>query len=111
MKKTLKCISDDALDLLAGHSWKGNIRELENCIERAVLLGEGKSLLPEALFLEESPVKVSAAVGGTSIWEVEKGLIFKTLEDMEGNRTKAAKVLGISVRTLRNKLKDYNATV
>ncbi len=109
-EKNIEHISDDALDLLAGHSWKGNIRELENCIERAVLLGEGKSLLPGALFLEESPVKVSVAVSGTSIWEVEKDLIFKTLEDTEENRTKAAKVLGISVRTLRNKLKDYNAT-
>lgn len=110
-EKSIECISDDALNLLASHSWKGNIRELENCIERAVLLGEGKSLLPEALFLEKSPVKVTAAVSGTSIWEVEKDLIFKTLEDMEGNRTRAAKVLGISVRTLRNKLKDYSTTV
>lgn len=110
-EKSIECISDDARNLLASHSWKGNIRELENCIERAVLLGEGKSLLPEALFLEKSPVKVTAAVSGTSIWEVEKDLIFKTLEDMEGNRTRAAKVLGISVRTLRNKLKDYSTTV
>jgi two-component system response regulator FlrC len=109
--KSVENISDDALNLLAGHSWKGNVRELENSIERAVLLGEGKTLLPEALFLEESSVRVSASISGTSIWEVEKELIFKTLKDMDGNRTKAAKRLGISVRTLRNKLKDYNAAV
>ena len=109
--KSVENISDDALNLLAGHSWKGNVRELENSIERAVLLGEGKTLLPEALFLEESSVRVSASISGTSIWEVEKELIFKTLKDMEGNKTKAAKRLGISVRTLRNKLKDYDAAV
>jgi len=110
-EKSIERISDDALDLLVSHCWKGNVRELENCIERAVLLGEGKCLLPESLFLKESSEKVFTAVSGASIWEVEKDLIFRTLEDTEGNRTKAAKVLGISVRTLRNKLKDYNMTV
>ncbi|MBI5827642.1 MAG: helix-turn-helix domain-containing protein, partial [Deltaproteobacteria bacterium] len=50
---------------------------------------------------------VHAAVNNMTLWEMEKGLICKTLDEVEGNRTKAAKILGISVRTLRNKLKEY----
>jgi DNA-binding NtrC family response regulator len=109
-EKRITHISDEAFELLSRHTWKGNVRELENSIERAVLLGEGETLLPDVLFLEESAVKDYTSMRGASIWEVEKELIFKTLNEVDGNKTKAAKILGISVRTLRNKLNDYNAT-
>ncbi|MDY6843827.1 MAG: sigma-54 dependent transcriptional regulator, partial [Thermodesulfobacteriota bacterium] len=105
-------ILDETLQLLLKYNWKGNIRELENVIERAVLLSKGEPLLPKYLFMEEkimeneddttSPIKY-----GVSVKEMERCLIFQTLKEVEGNRTKAAKVLGLSIRTLRNKLREY----
>ncbi|MBT8331480.1 MAG: sigma-54 dependent transcriptional regulator [Deltaproteobacteria bacterium] len=105
-------ISDAALARLAGQQWKGNIRELENTIERAVLISNGPELLPEHLFLEPGDTKGSsqAAISieaGMTVKEMEKELITKTLQDVDDNRTRAAELLGISIRTLRNKLKEY----
>jgi transcriptional regulator with PAS, ATPase and Fis domain len=111
-KRDVLKISDAALARLAGKQWKGNIRELENTIERAVLISSGPELLPEHLFLEpgdsegssESAVSIQA---GMTVKEMEKKLITKTLQDVDDNRTRAAELLGISIRTLRNKLKEY----
>ncbi len=103
-------ISDETLALLKKYDWKGNVRELENAIERAVLLSMGKTIMPAHLFpdstdlTESMPDRIKA---GVSVKEMEKALIFKTLEEVEGNRTVAAKMLGISIRTLRNKLREY----
>ncbi|MGD8991474.1 MAG: sigma-54 dependent transcriptional regulator [Desulfobacterales bacterium] len=105
-------ISDAALAHLAGKKWIGNIRELENTIERAVLVSNGPELLPEHLFLEPgdsegtSQSAISIQVGMT-VREMEKKLITKTLQDVDDNRTRASELLGISIRTLRNKLKEY----
>lgn len=105
-------IADETISLLMKYDWKGNVRELENTIERAVLLGKGDVLLPKHLFLEEKqnfqkkPVSFKV---GTSVREMEKELIFQTLREVDNNRTYAAELLGISIRTLRNKLKEYNA--
>ncbi|MDX1707748.1 MAG: sigma-54 dependent transcriptional regulator [Desulfobacterales bacterium] len=105
-------ISDDALARLVSNSWKGNIRELENTIERAVLISDGPQLLPEHLFLDaEDSVGASQPAisiqAGMTVKEMEKKLITKTLQDVDDNRTRAAELLGISIRTLRNKLKEY----
>ncbi|MGD9174109.1 MAG: sigma-54 dependent transcriptional regulator [Desulfobacterales bacterium] len=105
-------VSDAALARLAGKKWMGNIRELENTIERAVLVNNGPELLPEHLFLEpgdsegtsQSPISIQA---GMTVREMEKKLITKTLRDVDDNRTRASELLGISIRTLRNKLKEY----
>ncbi|HEN20502.1 MAG TPA: sigma-54-dependent Fis family transcriptional regulator [Desulfobacteraceae bacterium] len=104
-------ISDETISLLLKYDWKGNVRELENTIERAVLLGKGDVLLPKHLFLEdrEDNRKEALAVRvGTSVREMEKELIFQTLREVGDNRTQASELLGISIRTLRNKLKEYN---
>ena len=103
-------IAEETITLLRKYDWPGNVREFENTIERSVLLGEGKQLLPKHLFLEESgeypsdaiPVKV-----GVSLRDMERELIFKTLKEVGNNRTQAAGILGISIRTLRNKLREY----
>jgi DNA-binding NtrC family response regulator len=109
-----KKISDAAMTQLLDKEWKGNIRELENSIERAVLIGSGPELLPEHLFLDpadtvgrsQSPCVLSMRSGMT-VKEMEKQLITKTLEEVNDNRTHAAELLGISIRTLRNKLREY----
>ena len=103
-------ISKTALDMLMGQNWPGNVRELENTIERGVLIGSGETLLPEHLILDEplseSIPQVTHAAGMT-VREMEKQLITNTLEAVNDNRTHAAKMLGISIRTLRNKLNEY----
>ncbi|HUU49595.1 MAG TPA: sigma-54 dependent transcriptional regulator [Nitrospinota bacterium] len=107
-KKTSR-ISEETIDLLKKYYWRGNVRELENVIERAVVLCDGDVILPKNLFMnEEFDNEESISVrAGVSLREMEKQLIFKTLDEVGGNRTHAAKVLGISIRTLRNKLNEY----
>ena len=108
--KKMTRIAEETVTLLMKYDWKGNVRELENTIERAVLLGDGEILLPKHLFLDEPendgekqiPVSV-----GLSVKEMERELIFQTLKEVRGNRTHAAKILGISIRTLRNRLREY----
>jgi DNA-binding NtrC family response regulator len=103
-------IAGETISLLLRYDWKGNVRELENTIERAVLLGKGEVLLPKHLFLEElgSNGRKSVPIrAGLSVKAMEKELIFHTLEEVNNNRTHAAKLLGISIRTLRNKLREY----
>ncbi|MBI3991631.1 MAG: sigma-54-dependent Fis family transcriptional regulator, partial [Candidatus Lambdaproteobacteria bacterium] len=121
------------------YNWRGNVRELENVMERALLLCDGKEILPHHLMMgqvsmptlaavtgkgkakgkgkeQAAPAEPPAAASGNgalgisvgmSMREVEKKLIFETLRKVEGNRTKAAKLLSISIRTLRNKLNEY----
>jgi two-component system response regulator FlrC len=114
--------------LLIGHHWRGNVRELENTMHRAVLLASGGDISPEAIRLPDGsqvnngtnlPGPVSAAVQaatvvatrglvGRTVSEVERDLILDTLDHCLGNRTHAANILGISIRTLRNKLREYS---
>jgi DNA-binding NtrC family response regulator len=108
-------LSGEAMSILIKYDWKGNIRELENSMERAVLLGEGEIILPENLNLEQSDLDECSdeakqnlpLQAGITVRDMEKKLIVKTLEDVNDNRTHAAELLGISIRTLRNKLKEY----
>ena len=107
-----KKISDSVMTRLVNSEWKGNIRELENSIERAVLMGDGPELLPEHLFLDTADIaggsrSTVSMQAGMTVKEMEKQLITKTLEEVNDNRTHAAELLGISIRTLRNKLKEY----
>ncbi|MCX5845045.1 MAG: sigma-54 dependent transcriptional regulator [Deltaproteobacteria bacterium] len=106
-------LSDEAVAVLKSYSWPGNVRELENVIERAVLIADNGIIRPEHLCLEGDEEKIgeadSATVSptGSTLWEMEKSLIFETLKEVNGNKTKASKILGISVRTMRNKLHEY----
>lgn len=108
--KKMTEISKKSISVLMQYEWQGNVREFENTIERAVLMGKGKTLLPEHLLLEEMEIDESKSFTirpGLSVKEMEKELIFKTLNEVNGNRTHATKMLGISIRTLRNKLREY----
>lgn len=103
-------LSEAALAHLQRLPWKGNIRELENVMERAVLLAGHGVILPEHCPVEIRDAAAPLVVqqpGNGSLWEMERDLIFKTLMRVKDNRTHAAKELGISIRTLRNKLREY----
>jgi two-component system, response regulator FlrC len=108
-------LSSTALVRLVAHGWRGNVRELENTIHRAVLLAEGAEIGPEAIELGTGSETVAPAAGGVSslvgrtMEEVERDLILQTVGHTLGNRTHAATILGISIRALRNKLRDYAA--
>jgi DNA-binding NtrC family response regulator len=110
--KNIKGITKEALDILINRKWYGNVRELQNMIERAVLLCRKDNIRKEDFILEEIVEKsmsdnFEVNLSPITIDEMEKKLIEKTLDDKGGNRTHAAKSLGISIRTLRNKLNEY----
>jgi two-component system response regulator HydG len=113
-RKALQAISGKAMDLLMRYDWPGNIRELENCIERAVIMARGEIIAPADLaaniqvLSNGGEAQGLAFPSGISLQEVEKALILRTLEDTGGNRTRAAEILGINRRTLQNKLKEYD---
>lgn len=115
-------LSDAAMAKLTGYHWPGNVRELENTMHRTVLLASGGMIEPDAVFLQgamestpapaaQSPANTVSTTGGLvgrTVDSVEQELILDTLNYCLGNRTHAANILGISIRTLRNKLKQYN---
>ncbi len=100
-------ITPEALARLMSRSWRGNVRELENAVERAGLLCEDGVIRPEHLLPSDTAAAPRAAAAATTVWEAERDLILTTLERVGGNRTRAARLLGISIRTLRNKLRAY----
>jgi len=129
-------LSSGALEALRAHAWRGNVRELENSMHRAVLLAHGNIIDEEAIMLSGAPATVERASAspyasstaqtggdassavpasggvnsfvGRTVADVERDLILDTLNHCLGNRTHAANILGISIRTLRNKLKQYS---
>ena len=121
-----RALSASARDALVKAPWPGNVRELENTLHRAVLLSSGDTIEPEAIVLPDgmglseaaratSPAAMAAqtaeamnrALVGRTVADVERDLILDTLDHTFGNRTHAANILGISIRTLRNKLNQY----
>lgn len=113
-----KSFSGAALCLLATHDWPGNVRELEQLVHRAMLLARGPAVEPVDLVLDNGdplqpaspgecdPARVDDLVG-RRVDDVERELILRTLRHCNGNRTSASGILGISVRTMRNKLKSF----
>ncbi|NOZ43400.1 MAG: sigma-54-dependent Fis family transcriptional regulator [Alphaproteobacteria bacterium] len=124
-----KNVSDSAMKILINHQWPGNVRELENTIHRAVLLTVGENIGASDIVLPDGrphieiqssgaamknmgipegaePLAAASLIGRT-VADVEKDLIIDTLKHCLGNRTHAANILGISIRTLRNKLNLY----
>ncbi len=110
--RNIEAVSKEAMEALMEYDWPGNIRELQNIIERAVVLAENKNILEikDIGFFGETnlrrPVN-SSFTPGITLYEAEKNIILQTLEYCNGNKTKTAEMLGISVRTLRNKLQEY----
>ncbi len=122
-----KPLSPATIERLKGHHWKGNVRELENTMHRAVLLASGSTIEADNIMLTGAkaepaaivPAAATAQAGrtatgdraplvGRTVADVERDLIIDTLQHCLGNRTHAANILGISIRTLRNKLKQYS---
>ena len=112
-KRVLKGFTPRAMDLLMRYDWPGNVRELENVVERAVIMARGEMITPAEFpdMLQELDPEVKATYvnlsPGRTLKDVEKDMIIRTLEETAGNRTHAAKILGISRRTLQLKLKEY----
>ncbi len=116
--KHIRAMDEPLLQALTAQPWPGNVRELRNTVERAMIVCDGELILARHLPPSptprptgpsaESPETVSFRVG-TSLEDVEKGVILKTLGAMGNNKTRAAEILGISLKTLHNKLKAYGA--
>ena len=122
-----RLLSHDARRTLTVNYWQGNVRELENTMHRAVLMATGPEIGPDAILAPDgarldqqrgtpsvthaalAAEHASRALVGRTVAEVERDLILETLKHCLGNRTHAANVLGISIRTLRNKLNEYAA--
>ena len=119
--KSMKGFTPEAMRLLESHNWPGNVRELENVIERAVLTSQGEMIREQDIHIERpsqpQPLpaeSLEALAAGAKSWEpgrtlddIEKSVILEALQYHKGNRTHTARALGISIRTLRNKLADY----
>jgi len=109
-RKQIDRVSPAALEKLCSWEWPGNIRELENCIERAVILCPGEEIslqeLPAGL-RDLAPAAGTVPPVGTSLKEMERQLILQTLEQTGGNRTRAAEILGVTRQTLQNKIREY----
>ena len=108
-----KSIDKEALDYLCQYNWPGNIRELKNIIQRAVVMGSHEALQLEqfnCLFTHQDMERSgNTLTAGKAIEDVERDLIYSTLGKTGGNKTRAAELLKITTRTLRNKLHKYNA--
>ena len=111
--KNIQGIDDSALEKLMTQEWKGNVRELENHIERAIVLCRDEVLTARHFQFEHETAEKTKQFGlegvtpGVTLREMEKRLILSTLASEKNNRTRASDILGISVRTLRNKLNEY----
>jgi two-component system response regulator FlrC len=108
-RKPVNDITEEAIKKLKASGWPGNVRQLENTIQRAVLLSKGQMLDSEDLVINLTELSTSTENASEikSLKEMEKEMIVKALKVTSGNRTRAAEFLGISVRTLRNKLHEY----
>jgi two-component system response regulator HydG len=112
-RRSIHGFTPRAVDLLMRHDWPGNVRELENVVERAVIMSRGDMITPLEFpeIIKELDIDGQASrvdlTPGRSLKEIEKDMILRTLDETGGNRTHAAKLLGISRRTLQLKLKEY----
>jgi transcriptional regulator with PAS, ATPase and Fis domain len=118
-RRQVSGLSDEVLQMFMAYNWPGNVREMRNTLERAVIVcqgpvvekkhlppnfGTGVPMAPSA----DEPGTVRLGVG-TTVEEAERQLIMKTLDATHNNKTRAAEILGISLKTLHNKLKEYAA--
>lgn len=106
-----KAILASALEKIAAHTWPGNVRELKHCIERAFILADD-TIKDEHLIFDTPPLETGSTLeervpAGVALEEIEKAAIMNTLEENEGNKKETAEDLGISVKTLYNKLDKY----
>lgn len=114
--RSVRTVSDAVMNLFNASAWPGNVRELRNTLERATIVCDSTVIEPRHLppgfgsLAPKAPVQEANAVRlgvGTTVEQAEKLLILKTLEATHNNKTRAAEILGISLKTLHNKLKEY----
>lgn len=115
--RNVAMVSEAVMNVFANYAWPGNVRELRNALERAIIVCEGSvietrhlppgfgQVTPKPPVLEANAVRLGV---GTTVGEAERLLIMKTLESTNNNKTRAAEILGISLKTLHNKLKEYS---
>jgi DNA-binding NtrC family response regulator len=110
LRSNVARFSPELLERLQAHEWPGNVRELENFVRRALVLSPGPvvgvELLPEAGFQADDPA-LGGITPGLTLRELERALLEKTLDATGGNRTRAAGMLGVSLRTVRNKIREF----
>lgn len=114
-RRAIKGFTPKAMELLMRHPWPGNVRQLENLVERSVILARGHSITVKELPKDFREAAASAVLAASSMPQakdrslksLEKEMILRTLADTEGNRSRSARILGISRRTLQLKLKAY----
>ena len=113
-RRVLDRITDECMDLLTSYPWPGNVRELENAIERGIILMRGTELTEKSLplpiqkqIVKQDRQRETDNCEPVSLLEAEKQLVFKTLEETGGNKSEAARRLGITRKTLQNKLNRY----
>ena len=116
--RTVAGVAEPVMNAFQSYAWPGNVRELRNTLERAVIVCDGALVEPRHLppgfgqVIPRAPVQEANAVRlgvGTTVDEAERLLILKTLEATNNNKTRAAEILGISLKTLHNKLKEYGS--
>jgi DNA-binding NtrC family response regulator len=118
MGKEIRGVNQHALDLIVSYSWPGNVRELKNVMERAMILAKGDVIVSEDLPLElrkdikglhlaASDGKWISSDGFLPLAAVERNYILKVLQEKGGNKSKTARILGVSRSTLREKLNRY----
>ena len=107
--RTSKRLTDEARKKLLAYNWPGNVRELANVMERAVIMDNGNEVAASHLLIESTSSPSIPA--GRSLQDLEKQLIIETLQAQKNNRTKAAEILGISTRTLRNKILEFKIPI
>ena len=109
--KELLSVSQEAIEALKAYNWPGNVRELENLVKRAVMFCNANVLSTSDFFPNNSSAQQLMeppwSVAGTTLHEAEKYLIMNTLKQVNGNKTRAAQILGVTPRTIRNKLRQY----
>lgn len=111
MGRSVPVLGADALARLQRHTFAGNVRELQNLLERAIVLTRGDAIVADALMFDGEFAQIAAAPGldfeGLTLADIERQVILDTLRRLDGNRTRTSEVLGISIRTLRNRLREY----
>ncbi|HAP35896.1 MAG TPA: sigma-54-dependent Fis family transcriptional regulator, partial [Bacteroidetes bacterium] len=105
-KRPIEGIHPDAMQLLLANQWQGNVREFQNLIERAVVLCRGNTLMKED-FLFDSSDQSALQKNAVTLADFERQLIESTLEEMNGNRTRTAEKLGVSLRWLQYRIKEW----
>jgi two-component system response regulator FlrC len=105
LNKHINGFTGETMEFLKTRKWKGNVREFENAVQRAVLIARSALICIDDFMLDGEISSTTTNNG--NIKDMEMELILKTLDDTKGNKTKAAKLLGVSVRTIRNKLNGY----